>query len=155
MTRFSLLGIDDEVTTCECCGRSNLKCTVVLAVLDADGNAEGEVRYGRDCGARALGRGSVDSRKQRRAAEDVEKEARRLVLAAIQKEVLPRWTTAAEEIKDKRGRSWGKLFRLSDGRTFLRFTYVIDTPEAAAKIIPGTWSRLAESFFVGKLSEGG
>lgn len=43
-----LIGIDDEVTTCECCGKSNLKCTVVLST---DG---GESRFGRDCAARAL-----------------------------------------------------------------------------------------------------
>lgn len=40
--------ISDEVTTCECCGKSNLKLTVVLS------NGEGEVFYGRDCAARKL-----------------------------------------------------------------------------------------------------
>lgn len=45
---WKLLGINDDVTTCECCGKPNLKCTVVLT------NGEGEVCYGRDCAARAL-----------------------------------------------------------------------------------------------------
>lgn len=54
-TRFRLLGIDDEVTDCECCGKADLKCTMALSELDADGNEVGIVRYGRDCGARALG----------------------------------------------------------------------------------------------------
>jgi hypothetical protein len=36
------------VTTCECCGKSNLKLTVILT------NGETEVRYGRDCAARVL-----------------------------------------------------------------------------------------------------
>lgn len=45
---WKLLGINDDVTTCECCGKSNLKCTVVLT------NGDGEVCYGRDCAARAL-----------------------------------------------------------------------------------------------------
>lgn len=45
---MKLLGINDDVTTCECCGRAGLKCTVVLAT---DG---GEVYYGRDCAAKAL-----------------------------------------------------------------------------------------------------
>lgn len=43
-----ILGINDEVTTCECCGRTNLKKTVVL------GTEHGEVRYGTACAAKAL-----------------------------------------------------------------------------------------------------
>lgn len=43
-------GLSDDVTTCECCGKSGLKCTVVLEV------GEGETYYGRDCAARALHR---------------------------------------------------------------------------------------------------
>lgn len=45
---FKLLGITDENTTCDCCGKSNLKCTVAL---DHDGDV---VFYGRDCAGRAL-----------------------------------------------------------------------------------------------------
>jgi hypothetical protein len=45
---MKIIGINDDVTTCECCGRSNLKCTVVLS------NGESEVHYGRDCAAKAL-----------------------------------------------------------------------------------------------------
>ena len=45
---MTILGINDEVTTCECCGRTNLKATVVLT------HGEGEVHYGRECAARAL-----------------------------------------------------------------------------------------------------
>lgn len=45
---WKVLGKNDEVTTCECCGKSNLKLTVILT------NGEGEVRYGRDCAARVL-----------------------------------------------------------------------------------------------------
>ena len=52
---FALLGIDDEQTVCDLCGKADLKCTMALSRLDADGNEVGVVRYGRDCGARALG----------------------------------------------------------------------------------------------------
>lgn len=45
---WKVLGKNDEVTTCECCGKAGLKLTVVMT------NGEGEVRYGRDCAARAL-----------------------------------------------------------------------------------------------------
>lgn len=48
---MKLLGIRDDVTVCDCCGKSRLKCTVALET------AEGAtVYYGRDCAARALGR---------------------------------------------------------------------------------------------------
>lgn len=52
---FALLGIDDEVDVCELCGKRDLKATMVLSALDADGDEVAVVRYGRDCGARALG----------------------------------------------------------------------------------------------------
>lgn len=48
MSNWKVLGKNDEVTTCECCGKTNLKLTVILT------NGEGEVRYGRDCAARVL-----------------------------------------------------------------------------------------------------
>jgi hypothetical protein len=43
-----ILGINDDVTTCECCGKSNLKKTVVLNITDAI------VHYGVNCAARRL-----------------------------------------------------------------------------------------------------
>lgn len=43
-----ILGISDEVTTCEACGKTNLKRTVVLQL------AEGTVHYGSDCAAKAF-----------------------------------------------------------------------------------------------------
>ncbi len=52
---FVYLGISDEVTVCELCGKADLKCTMELSQCDADGNEIAVVRYGRDCGARALG----------------------------------------------------------------------------------------------------
>ena len=48
MSNYRILGKNDEVTTCECCGKSNLKLTVILT------DGEHEVRFGRDCAARAL-----------------------------------------------------------------------------------------------------
>lgn len=51
---FRYIGITDETTVCEECGKPELKATVVLAVLDADGNTEDVVRYGSSCAAKAL-----------------------------------------------------------------------------------------------------
>jgi hypothetical protein len=48
MEMIKILGINDDVTTCECCGRTNLKKTVVL---ETD---SGEKHYGTQCAATAL-----------------------------------------------------------------------------------------------------
>jgi hypothetical protein len=48
MRQVKVLGTTDETSTCECCGKTNLKRVVVL-------NIEGDVvRYGCDCAARTL-----------------------------------------------------------------------------------------------------
>jgi hypothetical protein len=51
---FRYIGTTDETTVCEHCGREDLRSTVVLALLDVDGNEEEYVRYGSTCAARAL-----------------------------------------------------------------------------------------------------
>lgn len=48
------LGTTSDVVNCEKCGRVDLRCTVVLEFLDADGNGEGVTYYGSTCAARAL-----------------------------------------------------------------------------------------------------
>jgi hypothetical protein len=52
---FRYLGITDECVECQRCGRVDLRSTVVLAVLDEDGNTEDVTYYGSHCAARALG----------------------------------------------------------------------------------------------------
>lgn len=69
MTEYRVLGTTDEVTTCEICGRDELKGTIVLGVLDADGNVEAEMYAGSSCGAKAVGR------KGRNAAAKLRDEA--------------------------------------------------------------------------------
>lgn len=51
---FRYIGITDECVVCEKCGKTQLKSTVILAILDADGNAENATYYGSTCAARAL-----------------------------------------------------------------------------------------------------
>ncbi|MFJ2745462.1 hypothetical protein ACIO3O_38035 [Streptomyces sp. NPDC087440] len=59
--QWVIKGVTDDCTTCDCCGRSNLKRTVALMPLDADGNEEGEVSYyGTGCAAAALRRKITD-----------------------------------------------------------------------------------------------
>lgn len=48
--RYRMLGKTDATTTCECCGKMNLKLTVALEPLDG-----GEIRYfGTTCAALAM-----------------------------------------------------------------------------------------------------
>jgi hypothetical protein len=52
---FRYIGITDECTECENCHKPELRSTVVIMPLDADGNDEGDpVHYGSSCAARAL-----------------------------------------------------------------------------------------------------
>ena len=53
--QFKALGTSTEVEECHCCGRTNLKKTVKLGVLDQDGNIQEVVYYGTDCAAKATG----------------------------------------------------------------------------------------------------
>lgn len=51
MTTYSAIGIDDSVNTCDCCGKSNLKSTVVMQ------SSEGEIfHYGSTCATRNTGK---------------------------------------------------------------------------------------------------
>lgn len=53
--QYRYLGIVDDCTECEKCGKPELRSTVVLMPLDDEGNPEGEpVYYGSTCAARAL-----------------------------------------------------------------------------------------------------
>ena len=58
------LGNTDDVTTCECCGRKDLKSTVALSINEGDA-----VYYGIDCAARALARDAKEIRKESRKAD--------------------------------------------------------------------------------------
>lgn len=54
-TTYKPMGTTDEVTTCEICGKPELKGTVILGICDADGNVEEVMYAGSTCGARKLG----------------------------------------------------------------------------------------------------
>jgi hypothetical protein len=59
-----ILGTSDEVTTCECCGRTGLKTTIII------GTEEGEAYYGTTCASKFLGGSGT-----RRAGEKLLREA--------------------------------------------------------------------------------
>lgn len=54
MTAYMIHGTTDEVTTCACCGKKNLRNTVVLEVVEGD-NAGDLLHFGSMCAARAMG----------------------------------------------------------------------------------------------------
>lgn len=77
---FKVLGINDESTVCECCGKTNLKRTVVL-----ESESLGIVRYGVDCAGMALhgSKSAVNARKVVNAAKELARaEANRKAIAA-------------------------------------------------------------------------
>lgn len=97
--RYAMIGIDDSVTVCDCCGKKNLKCTVELAQTDDNGD-ETSVWFGRDCAARALG--------WRVKADDIEGRARTATATAILA------TSKAWERREI-GEGWGRLTARIDG----------------------------------------
>jgi hypothetical protein len=64
---YSIVGTTDERTTCECCGRTGLKGTVVLRPADGGG----EVFFGSGCAAKASGwaKKDVDSAAKQAVAQ--------------------------------------------------------------------------------------
>lgn len=130
---YELLGIDDEVTTCECCGKTNLKCTAVLAILDADSTARGEVRFGRDCAARAL--------RVKMSADKLEGKAR----AAEVKRLYSTRAGGSKRIKVVDGRFpvYATIYPLADGRDLLQMS-------DRATLPAGDWRPVAEQYFIGK-----
>jgi hypothetical protein len=70
---FRFLGTTEEVTTCDLCGRKDLKNTVALEPFEG-----GEiVYYGSDCAARAIGWTQREIVKAAQAADTLRREAAR------------------------------------------------------------------------------
>jgi hypothetical protein len=68
----TILGITDDVTVCECCGRDDLKRTVAISF---DGAAA--VYYGTTCAARSIKTTAADIRASARRAMDAKIAAER------------------------------------------------------------------------------
>jgi hypothetical protein len=62
-------GTTDDVTTCEHCGKEDLKGTVRMVALDADGGEDGEQYMGVVCAARMTGRKSTEIRTEAARAD--------------------------------------------------------------------------------------
>lgn len=68
-------GTTDERTDCECCGRTDLKRTVIMRVLDADGNQIDQRFFGTTCAARAAGRPVAAIKAEAADADQAAREA--------------------------------------------------------------------------------
>lgn len=154
--RYRLLGVDDEVTTCEHCGKRGLRRTVVLSRLDADGNEVSVVRFGCDCAARAMrGLVSVTPREVRSIESlavvvemsNIEAELRAKKAFHLHQKEYPELGMTFVRHGAQR---WGRAFDLADGRTYLHFDFVVSSREGASRIVPGAWTKLGESRFVGR-----
>lgn len=73
-TTARFLGTTDDVTNCDCCGRTGLKSTVALLVGE---DALEPVYYGVTCAAKALGMRAPEVRKAAKAADDAREAAER------------------------------------------------------------------------------
>lgn len=74
--RYRAAGFTDEVVTCEACGRDELKGTVRLEVVDAEGAPDGgELFAGVSCAARLQGTTAAVVRAEVRAAADAARAA--------------------------------------------------------------------------------
>lgn len=66
---FKILGTDDAVNTCDCCGKTNLKATVIVEV-------DGEVlHYGSVCATRHTGLNGKEIKVAVKNAEDGRRQA--------------------------------------------------------------------------------
>lgn len=75
-TQYVVKGTTGDVTLCDLCGRNDLRKTVILATLDADGNEEERVNYGTDCASRVTGTKAAAIRRQADLADHKNAKAR-------------------------------------------------------------------------------
>lgn len=105
MDTLIALGTTDEHTVCGCCGRVNLKETLVMAIRDADGEVSDAVAYyGVVCGARAAGRPVPELRREARDGNEAARKAlaqERARLAAATYARCEAWWTAKYGTADR------------------------------------------------------
>lgn len=90
---YRVKGSTTDVTECELCGRVDLKGTIVLEVLDADGNGTGEVvYYGANCGAKAAGWTQRDIKQAAKTADQAARDAATREREARRDAEATRWT---------------------------------------------------------------
>jgi hypothetical protein len=82
LTGYRVRGTTDDVTECQICGKPELKGTVILDILDADGNTEDITYAGTTCAGRLT---RTPAKRIRREAELADCQAARRVEWAQEK----------------------------------------------------------------------
>lgn len=72
MNGFKIMGITGDFDTCECCGKTGLKRTVIMGIKDEDGNVIDVRYYGSNCAAMA-----TRFRGTKRSIEKIAEQAQR------------------------------------------------------------------------------
>lgn len=113
---FRVLGTTDDVTTCEQCGRADLKSTVVLAALDPEGSEDGVIYAGSDCAAKMAGWTQRDIKDAAKRADRAAAEALAAVTAEADREVtrardiaLAEWVTATYGVPASTRGPWPQM----------------------------------------------
>lgn len=86
MKKYKIVGINDDMDTCMCCGKSGLKRVVWMVAIDPDGNPDGSPEhYGTTCAARIAGYANPTSAVTKRKVEvEAIKRADESISSAIQ-----------------------------------------------------------------------
>ena len=94
-TKYTVVAINDDTDTCECCGRSNLKRVVWLR------NSEGfETAFGTTCASRAMGmQATTKAQSERKMYALLEEENRRAWNAMSPEERNAARMAAAKRVK--------------------------------------------------------
>jgi hypothetical protein len=126
MKVFRVGGTTDQITTCELCGKPELKGTVQMIELDADGNDFTDHYYGSSCAAKAAGWTQKAVTMGARAADRAKKEAAEAA----------RWKAQAEE----------SAYRAKAKEWWLTENYGTSDLQEAAKIAGMSFVRLSCAF---------
>jgi hypothetical protein len=88
MRQFQFLGTTDEHTSCDCCGKKDLKSTVAIRNLETGE----DLFFGVTCAARALNLQVAEVRRGAAAADRAESERQEAVRRAAVEAENARWT---------------------------------------------------------------
>lgn len=101
MKNVTFLGTSDEVNTCDCCGRKDLKSTVALETEEGQ-----TVFFGVVCAAKALKRTAKEVKSEAKKAQDAKEAAERAARDAARRVEDARWQAFLDskvDIKDWSG----------------------------------------------------
>lgn len=106
------LGTDDSITTCDCCGKSNLKFTVTIELDDGE-----HVHYGQVCARRNTGKDQRTITSEIKAAEQARVAAARAEYIASPEHAAER---ARFEERDQLARATGQRMHGIAAADFVR-----------------------------------